>query len=196
MTKRAAFYLRVSTDGQTVENQERDLREVAERSGWVVTRVYKDEGISGRKGRDKRPAFDALLKATVRREHEIVAAWAVDRLGRSLQDLLAALGEIRAAGADLYLHKQSLDTSTPAGNAMFQMLGVFAEFEASIIHQRVMAGLTRAWAAGKKSGRRQVSAEREAAVRAELARGSGVLKTARTCGVGVSVVQRVKRAGL
>ena len=176
-------------------DQRRELEAAAERQSWEIVAVFRDDGISGAKGRDGRPGLDRLLKAAVRREFDGIAAWSVDRLGRSLQDLLAALGEIRAAGADLYLHKQSLDTSTPAGNAMFQMLGVFAEFEASIIHQRVMAGLTRAWAAGKKSGRRQVSAEREAAVRAELARGSGVLKTARTCGVGVSVVQRVKRSG-
>ena len=131
--KRAALYLRVSTIDQTTANQERELRQVAERAGWVVDKVYKDHGISGSKGRDKRPVFDALHKAAARREIDIVMAWSVDRLGRSLQDLVAFLSEIYAAGVDLFLHQQGLDTTTPAGKALFQMMGVFAEFERSMI---------------------------------------------------------------
>jgi len=127
--KRAALYLRVSTIDQTTANQERELRQVAERAGWEVDKVYKDHGISGSKGRDKRPAFDALHKAAARREIDIVMAWSVDRLGRSLQDLVAFLGELHAKNVDLYLHQQGLDTGTPAGKAMFQMMAVFAEFE-------------------------------------------------------------------
>src|ERR1700754_3100068 len=118
--KRAVLYLRVSTLDQTVANQERELRQVAERAGWEIVHVYRDHGISGAKGRDKRPAFDALHKAAARREFDIVMAWSVDRLGRSLQDLVAFLSEIRAAGVDLFLHQQALDTTTPAGKALFQ----------------------------------------------------------------------------
>jgi DNA invertase Pin-like site-specific DNA recombinase len=92
--KRAALNLRVSTIDQTTANQERELRQVAERAGWEVVKVYKDHGISGSKGRDKRPAFDALHRAAARREIDIVMAWSVDRLGRSLQDLVAFLSEI------------------------------------------------------------------------------------------------------
>ena len=114
MTKRIAIYARVSTDrNQTVENQLRELHEVAQRQGWVVVAVHTDEGISGAKGRDQRPGFDALLKAIARREVDLVAAWAVDRIGRSLPDLVAFLGDLNAKGVDLYLHQQGLDTSTP-----------------------------------------------------------------------------------
>jgi DNA invertase Pin-like site-specific DNA recombinase len=120
------------------------LRAVAERKACTVVKVYTDRGISGAKGRDKRPDFDALCKDAVRREFDVVLSWSVDRLGRSLQDLVSFLSEIHAAGVDLYLHVQGLDTTTPAGKAMFQMLGVFAEFERSLIRERVMAGLARA----------------------------------------------------
>src|SRR6266481_7130530 len=162
--RRVAIYTRVSTDGQTCANQENELHAVAERKGCTVVKVYTDRGISGAKGRDKRPAFDALCRDAVRREFDVVMAWSVDRLGRSLQDLIAFLNEIHAAGVDLYLHQQGLDTSTPAGKAMFGMLGVFAEFERALIRERVMAGLKRARAQGKALGRPKVDEVTEAAI--------------------------------
>src|SRR4249920_1578332 len=137
MGKRAAIYLRVSTDEQTTENQERALRDVAGRSGHEIVAVYRDEGISGSKGRDKRPGFDAMHKDASRRKFDIVMAWSVDRLGRSLQDLVGFLSELHSLGIDLALHQQGIDTTTPAGKAMFQMMGVFAEFERSMIQERV-----------------------------------------------------------
>ena len=142
--KRVALYLRVSTSEQTTRNQRRELRQVAERHGWDVVSVFEDAGVSGSKGRDERPGFDALMKAVARREIDMVAAWSVDRLGRSLMDLLAFLRDLHAKDVDLFLHQQGLDTSTPSGRAMFQMLGVFAEFERAMIRERVMAGLARA----------------------------------------------------
>ena len=154
--KRVAVYARVSTSGQTVQNQLRELRAVAKRQGWNIVETFTDEGISGAKGREKRPGFDALLTAITRREVDLVAAWSVDRLGRSLQDLVAFLEELKAKGVDLYLHQQGLDTSTPAGKAMFGMLGVFAEFERSMIQERIRAGLARARARGKRLGRPRV----------------------------------------
>ena len=140
MSKRVALYLRVSSDGQTCENQRRELEAVAARAGWTIACVLEDAGLSGAKGRDRRPAFDRLHRLITRREVDLVMAWSVDRLGRSLQDLVGFLGELHAAGCDLYLHAQGVDTSTPAGKAMFGMLGVFAEFERSMIQERVRAG--------------------------------------------------------
>src|SRR5436190_9158366 len=126
--KRAVLYLRVSTVDQTTANQERELREVAGRMGCDVVKIYKDHGISGAKGRDKRPAFNALLRDAAKRQFDMVMAWSVDRLGRSLQDLVAFLSELHALRIDLFLYQQGLDTRTPAGRAMYQMMGVFAEF--------------------------------------------------------------------
>jgi DNA invertase Pin-like site-specific DNA recombinase len=188
---RVALYLRVSTDGQTTEHQRRELEARAAAAGWDVVKVYEDAGISGGKGRDKRPQFDALLKDATRRKFDMVAAWSVDRLGRSLQDLLGFLAELQGSGVGLYLHQQALDTSTPAGKAMFQMVGVFAEFERSMIQARVRAGLATAKAKGVKLGRPMVGADVEAKVRDMLAQGVGQLKTAKTLGVGVTTVRRV-----
>jgi DNA invertase Pin-like site-specific DNA recombinase len=151
--KRVAIYARVSTDKQTTENQILQLREVASMNGWDVVEMFIDEGISGAKGRDKRPAFDSLIKSATRRKFEIVMSWSVDRLGRSLQHLVDFLNELHAVGCDLYLHQQAIDTTTPSGKMMFQMCGVFAEFERSIIQQRVKAGLERAKGKGCKLGR-------------------------------------------
>ena len=190
--KRAVLYLRVSTVEQTTANQERELREVAGRMGCEIVKVYKDHGISGAKGKEKRPAFNALHKAAARREFDVVMAWSVDRLGRSLQDLVAFLAELHTLGIDLFLHQQGLDTTTPAGKAMFQMLGVFAEFERSIIQERVRAGLARARSEGKRLGR-PTTADVEKAIRATLAKGTGIIKAAKLHGVGVGTVQRISR---
>jgi len=193
--KRAVLYLRVSTLDQTVANQERELRQVAERAGWEIVHVYRDYGISGAEGRDKRPAFDALHKAAARREFDIVMAWSVDRLGRSLQDLVAFLSEIRAAGVDLFLHQQALDTTTSAGKALFQMMGVFAEFERSMIQERVRAGLRRAKEEGKRLGRPRIPPELEKrileALKARKATSDSVRKIAARFGLDPSTVQRI-----
>jgi DNA invertase Pin-like site-specific DNA recombinase len=188
---RAALYARVSTDGQSTENQLRELRQVAKRSGWKIVGKYVDHGISGAKGRDERPAFDELLTASTRREFDIVMAWSVDRLGRSLQHLVGFLSELQAKRVGLYLHQQSIDTTTPAGKAMFQMLGVFAEFERSMIQERVRAGLERAKANGTKLGRPRVEKKIERAIMSRRRKGTGIRRIASDLGIGVSVVQRV-----
>jgi Resolvase, N terminal domain len=126
MTKRVALYLRVSTDEQTTANQRRELEAVVERHGWQIVKVFGDTGISGKHGRDKRPGFDQLCRAVTRKEFDLIAAWSVDRLGRSLQDLVGFLAEIHGKGVDLFLLQQGIDTSSPAGKALFQMMGVFA----------------------------------------------------------------------
>jgi DNA invertase Pin-like site-specific DNA recombinase len=193
--KSAAIYARVSTNGQTTDNQVRELRKVARRHGWKVAAEYIDHGVSGAKGRDERPELDRLLKAANRREFDLIMAWSVDRLGRSLQHLVGFLDEIHAKGVDLYLHQQNIDTSTPSGKAMFQMAGVFAEFERSMIQERVRAGLDRAREQGKVLGRPKVSPRTETLIRQKRARGMGILKIAREVGVGTSVVQRVLSGG-
>jgi DNA invertase Pin-like site-specific DNA recombinase len=190
-TKRVALYARVSTDSQTTENQLLQLRAVAERHGWTVVTEYVDKGVSGAKGRRERPQFDALLNGVARREFDMIAAWSVDRLGRSLQDLLGFLLELQSKRVDLYLHQQALDTSTPMGKAMFQLCGVFAELERSIIQERVKAGLERARAKGVTLGRPRTLPKVEAKIRALAAQGMGKGKIARTLGIGVSVAQRV-----
>lgn len=189
--KRVALYVRVSTDGQTTTNQQRELEEVAHRHGWHVVGVFADKGVSGAKAREDRPAMRKIMDGIARKDFDMVATWSVDRLGRSLQDLIGFLGELHAKGVDLYLHQQGLDTSTPAGRAMFQMLGVFAEFERAMIVERVRAGLKRAKAEGKTLGRPRIEGAKEDAIRASLASGTGIRKTAREIGVGVSAVQRV-----
>lgn len=191
--RRAAIYVRVSTDAQTVENQERELREVAARSGWDIVELYADAGISGANGRDKRPAFDRLCKDAARRRFDVVMAWSVDRLGRSLQDLIGFLSELQAMKVDLFLHQQAIDTGTPAGRALFQMLGVFSEFERAMIRERVNAGLNRARAQGKTLGRPKIATAKERAIREALeAGGRGIRKIAEDLEVGVSVVQRIR----
>jgi DNA invertase Pin-like site-specific DNA recombinase len=189
--KRVGIYLRVSTDTQTTENQRRELEAVAARSGWQVVGFYEDAGVSGAKGRDKRLDFDRLLNDATARKINMIAAWSVDRLGRSLQDLVSFLTELQALGCDLYLHQQAVDTSTPSGRAMFQMCGVFAEFARAMIRERVNAGLARAKAKGVTLGRRKVKASVETRIRELRAEGMGILKIGRTIGVGTSVVQRV-----
>jgi DNA invertase Pin-like site-specific DNA recombinase len=191
--KRAVLYLRVSTQDQTTANQERELRDVAERDGWQIVDLYKDHGISGAKSRDKRPAFDKLHKAAAQRKFDVVMAWSVDRLGRSLQDLIGFLSQIHASGVDLFLHQQGLDTTTPAGKALFQMMGVFAEFERSMIQERVRAGLKRAKAEGKRLGRPRIAKELETRILDALnAPGGSVRKVAERFSVNPSTVQRIK----
>ena len=193
MIKRVAIYVRVSTDKQTIENQLRELRRVAEHRGWKVVQEYRDAGISGAKGREARPGLDAMLKDAQRRRFDVVMAWAIDRLGRSLIDLLGTIQALEACGVDLYLDQQALDTTTPAGKLMFQITGAFAEFERSMIRQRVNAGLKRAVEAGKQLGRPRIDPALEKRIQSQLRTGKGMLKIAIELGVGSGTVQRIKR---
>jgi DNA invertase Pin-like site-specific DNA recombinase len=193
--KRVALYARVSTDRtQTTENQLRVLQEVAVRLGWTVVAVFTDEGISGAKGRDKRPGFDALLRGIVRREFDLVAAWSVCRLGRSLADLVTFLGDVQTRSIDLYLHVQGLDTSTPSGRMLFQLLSVFAEFERAMIKDRVVAGLERARQNRVRLGRPPMPQDRVDAIKESLIDGNGIRATARATGASTTTVQRIARS--
>jgi DNA invertase Pin-like site-specific DNA recombinase len=192
--KRAVLYLRVSTIDQTTANQERELRAIASRMGWEITKVYRDHGISGAKGRNGRPQFDALCRDATKRQFDMIMAWSVDRLGRSLQDLVAFLSELHALKIDLYLHQQGIDTTTPSGKAMFQMMGVFAEFERAMIQERVRAGLSRARSEGKRLGRPPIAPKLEASIRAALSQpGGSVRKVAERFGISPGTVQRISR---
>ena len=154
MNIKAVIYSRVSTNDQTVDNQRKVLREVAERKGLEVVREISDEGISGAKGRDERKGFDELIKGAVRKEFDIILVWDVSRLGRSLKHLVSFLEDIQSANCDLYIHQSGIDTSTASGKMMFGMLSIFSEFERSMIRERVIAGQQRAKAEGKHIGRK------------------------------------------
>jgi DNA invertase Pin-like site-specific DNA recombinase len=193
MGKRAAIYVRVSTDKQTIENQLRELRQIADRRGWEVVHEYRDAGISGSKGREARPGLDEMLNDAQRRRFDVVMAWAIDRLGRSLIDLLGTIQTLEACEVDLYLDQQSIDTTTPTGRLMFQITGAFAEFERSMIRQRVRAGLKRAVESGKQLGRPKIDPAMENRIKAQLRAKRGMIAIARDLKVGTGTVQRVKR---
>ena len=145
---RAAIYCRVSTRDQNAENQLLVLTETANRNGWQVVGTYIDQGISGTHGRDRRPELDRMMKDMVRRRFDVLMIWDVSRLGRSLKHLVGFLDEILAVGCDLFVYQQGLDTTSPTGRMLFQMVGVFAEFERALISERVKLGLHRAKANG------------------------------------------------
>ncbi len=189
--RKAALYLRTSHADRTTENQRRERRKAARRAGWSIAAVYEDNGVSGAKGRDGRPGFDQMLKDANRREFDVIMAWSVDRLGRSLQHLVGFLEEVHALDIDLYLHVQGLDTTTPAGKALFQRLGVFAEFERAMIRERVKAGLARARAQGKAIGRPKVNGQVEKKVLKLRAGGMGIKRVAKEAGVAVGTVYRI-----
>ena len=175
-----------SPDGRTLREDHPILadRGSAEHHGWQIVEVYEDAGISGARGREERPGFDRMLRGAVRREFDVILAWSVDRLGRSLQDLVAFLSEIHAKG------RRALPA--PAGHRHDHALGqgdvpddgVFAEFERAMIRERVLAGLKRARARGKKLGRPMISPAKERAIRADLAAGLGFRRIMARQGVG------------
>ena len=151
---KAVIYTRVSTNDQSVSNQLKVLREIADKKGLNIVKEISDEGISGAKGRDEREGFDELIKGAIRKEFDIILVWDVSRLGRSLKDLVSFLEDVQSAKCDLYIHQSGIDTSTASGKMMFGMLSVFSEFERSMIRERVIAGQQRAKAEGKHIGRK------------------------------------------
>jgi DNA invertase Pin-like site-specific DNA recombinase len=194
--KRAALYLRVSTDKQTTANQRMELEKVAAARGWTLAAdaIYEDAGISGAKGRDKRPGLDRMLKDATAGRFDVLMAWSVDRIGRSMLHVAQTMTELASLGRELYLHQQAIDSSTPAGKAMVQMAAVFAELERSMIVERVNAGIRRAKRHGTKSGkaigRPRMSEATLATIRRERDRGTPVRKIAADLGVGTGTVGR------
>lgn len=191
---RLALYVRVSTKKQTVEMQLNDLQAVANRAGWTVVSIYRDEGVSGAKSKDDRPALKDLMKASTRREFDMVAIWSIDRLARSTIDLFHIMMDLHKKGIELYAHQQAIDTSTPSGRMMWQLLGVFAEFERAVIQERVKAGIENARGKGVRLGRPPISKAVEAEILELRSKGLGLVKIGRRLGVGTSQVQRVCKA--
>lgn len=191
---RAALYLRVSTNEQSTLHQRRELEGVAKARGWEVVAVFEDVGISGAKGRDKRPGLDALLKDATRRRFDVIAAWSLDRLGRSAGHVALTLDELRVVDCGVYLHKQAFDTTTPWGKAMLTVAAAFAELERDMIRERVKSGLATARARGVRLGRPSVDRRVEDKIVALRRNGLGMLRIAKELGCGVSVVQRVVAA--
>src|SRR5277367_1255399 len=172
----AAIYLRVSRDDQTTENQRLVLAKVAEHRGWLIVQTYEDQGISGAKGRDQRPAFDTMLKDAVRRRFDVLMVWSIDRLGRSVLHVASAMAELDAAGVALYSDQQAIDSTSPFCKAMIQMACVFGELEREMIRARVIAGLNRVREQGGKLGRPTIARKVEDAIRKQLGAGHGILK--------------------
>jgi DNA invertase Pin-like site-specific DNA recombinase len=175
---RVALYARVSTlNGQDPEMQLRELREYASRRGWSITREYVDQGVSGSK--ESRPELNELMTDAHRRKFDAVLVWKIDRFGRSLKHLVNALADLCAYGVAFISFRDNLDLSTPSGRLMFQIIGAMAEFERSLIQERVRAGLRNARAKGKKFGRprARVDADQVAALRREGLSWSQVCRT-------------------
>ena len=192
MENRCAIYTRVSTEDQTTQNQILELKEIAQRKGLTVVSEFTDEGVSGAKGRDKRTGFDNLIKGAIKKDFDTILVWSVDRLGRSLQDLVSFLNEIHSVDCDLYIHQSGVDTSTPAGKMMFQMCGVFAEFERGMIRERVKSGQDRAKSQGKHIGRpSNLNDGLVHSVKYMRDQGVGIRKIARDLKIGVSTVYKV-----
>ena len=190
--KRCVIYARVSTDSQTTDNQINELNRVAELKGYKIVDTFKDEGISGAKGRDERKGFDELIKGAVKKDFDMILCWSVDRLGRSLQDLVSFLNEIHSVNCDLYIHQSGIDTSTPSGKMMFQMCGVFAEFERGMIRERVISGQNRAKEQGKHIGRpTNLNDGLVSSIKFMREKGMGIGRIAKDLKVGVGTIYRV-----
>ena len=193
MKMKAAIYTRVSTIEQTNDLQLETLKEIAKKSNWDVVQIITEK-VSGARGRSGRKGLDDLLTAVTKREVQVILIWAIDRLGRSLTDLVATMDTINSAGADLYIHTQGIDTSLPAGRMMFQMVGVFAEFERSMIQERVKAGIAVARRKGQKWGRPTVKKSVVRKVARFLEEGLTIRKTAKKVQTSTGTVNKVKKA--
>jgi DNA invertase Pin-like site-specific DNA recombinase len=195
---RTALYLRVSTAHQNSDNQLQELQRVAALRGWSIVATYRDDGISGAKGRDGRPALDSMLKAAAKREFDLIAVWSIDRLGRSLQNLVTTVNDLHAQGVQLYFHQQALDTTTPSGKLMFGVFSSFAEFERDLIRERIKLGVERARKEGKKLGRpSSVTDSTRAAIVELYKKGMSYKKIAQTLHVGVGTTfHTLKSKGL
>ena len=190
--KRIALYARVSTDKQTCENQLQELRSIAERMNYTIVAEFVDNGISGMKTQQNRPALDQLMKSSTQRKFDMVMCWSIDRLGRSLQNLVEILNELQALKIDLFFLQQGMDTSTPSGRMIFSVFGAIGEFERNLIRERVIAGQKRAVANGVKIGRpSKMNDGLRSAIQLLREKGMGIKQIARELKVGIGTVYSV-----
>ena len=184
-------YARTSTTQQHPENQLVELREVAKRNGWTIEKEYCDQ-LSGAKGRNERPEFDAMLKSAMRKEADLVMFWSVDRASRNLSHLVEMMEDLDAMNVGMYFHQQAISTTTPSGKAMIQMAGVFASFERSMLKERILASHERAKAEGKKIGRpTMLNASLIASVELLREQKVPIKKIAKKLKIGVGTVYKV-----
>lgn len=189
--KRAALYLRVSTDEQSCDMQERDLLRLAEQRGLTVDKIYRDEGWSGAKA--SRPAFDEMLRDAKRGRFDVLLCWKLDRIGRSLSNLLRLLEDLRAWNVGLISYSESLDLDSPSGRLMYQLIGAFSEYEREIIRSRVKSGMAAARKRGVHIGRKRVAVD-TSEVKRLRASGLSVAAIARQLGIGRGTAFRAIRA--
>jgi len=194
-----ALYLRVSTGGQTVANQRRELEAMAKRTGWKIVAVYQDRGVSGAKGRNGRPELDRMLNDATRRRFKKLLVWDLSRLGRSLRDLISITDHFQELGIDLYVHKDAIDTGTASGRLFFHIVGAIGEFERERIRERINAGLARAKEEGKTLGRPKGTAKDKVKHQAEIVSlreaGMSIRKIAGALRVSTSTVQAALKRG-
>ena len=192
LMKKVCLYSRTSHSDSNPLNQINELKEVANRNGWVIVKEYVDAGISGAKGRDKRPQFDAMLKSAMKKEFDVVMFWAVDRASRNLSHLVQMMNDLDSKNVGMYFHQQSIDTTTPSGKMMIQLSGVFAEFERSMTKERILASHARAKAEGKSIGRpSQINDALITSINFMREKGVGIKKIAKELNIGVGTVYKV-----
>ena len=194
--QKAAIYARVSTSQQNVYQSTFGTQTDSRRFGWRVVAELIDDGFSGAKGRNERPAFDRLFQMVQRREIDVVMVWDVSRLGRHIQDLVGFMKEVQSAGLDLYVHQQAINTQTPAGRMCFGIFAALGEYERELIRERINAGLARARKEGKKLGRPSQcdSPQLIASVKLLREKQMSIHAIAKSCRLGVGTVSKILAA--
>ncbi len=187
---RVGLYLRVSTGGQTTQNQLLDLQRYAEQRGWTVFEVYTDEGVSA--ARETRLALDRLMNDAKKGKFDVLLTWKLDRLARSTRQLVLMLDELKGLGVALASFTENIDFTTPMGRAMFVIISALAELERAAIIERVHAGLRRARQEGKRLGRPRRSLDVEK-IKALHAAGLSLRQIGKKMGVSAGTVgERLK----
>jgi len=185
--KKVAVYGRVSTKEQNPESQLLDLRKYVKLRDWEVYQEYVDHGISGME--ESRPALDRLMKDARKRKFDVLLVWRFDRFARSTKHLVTALEELEGLGIDFCSYQDSIDTSTNHGKLVFTIMGAIAEFERSLIRERVLAGVRRAKENGIRLGRPPLEVDIDKMKQLVL-NGNSVREIAKQMGISKSLVHK------